>query len=197
MHLRLRVESQPAGWSPTGHRTLTRDPPPLFGVGRDLCRAHDINEPFHRDEVNRGGDGHGQQPGGRYLPAWIPRTHHYPLVGRAGQRACRPDWSAKNRGAHRARHYGTSQFARNKKLIAAQSRRGHRTLDVLLPRNSREDRGRNGGRTKSPNSGSEDGLRAKCLIWLVGAARFELATPSPPDWCANRAALRSADAAGL
>src|SRR5215475_5125585 len=28
---------------------------------------------------------------------------------------------------------------------------------------------------------------------LVGAARFELATPSPPDWCANRAALRSAD----
>jgi hypothetical protein len=29
------------------------------------------------------------------------------------------------------------------------------------------------------------------LIYLVGAARFELATPSPPDWCANRAALRS------
>ena len=27
--------------------------------------------------------------------------------------------------------------------------------------------------------------------FLVGAARFELATPSPPDWCANRAALRS------
>ena len=26
---------------------------------------------------------------------------------------------------------------------------------------------------------------------LVGAARFELATPSPPDWCANQAALRS------
>src|SRR5215470_7046270 len=29
------------------------------------------------------------------------------------------------------------------------------------------------------------------LSFLVGAARFELATPSPPDWCANRAALRS------
>ena len=28
---------------------------------------------------------------------------------------------------------------------------------------------------------------------MVGAARFELATPSPPDWCANRAALRSED----
>jgi hypothetical protein len=28
-------------------------------------------------------------------------------------------------------------------------------------------------------------------LFLVGAARFELATPSPPDWCANRAALRS------
>src|ERR1700731_474169 len=27
---------------------------------------------------------------------------------------------------------------------------------------------------------------------LVGAPRFELGTPSPPDWCANRAALRSA-----
>ena len=26
---------------------------------------------------------------------------------------------------------------------------------------------------------------------LVGAERFELSTPSPPDWCANRAALRS------
>jgi hypothetical protein len=26
---------------------------------------------------------------------------------------------------------------------------------------------------------------------MVGAPRFELGTPSPPDWCANRAALRS------
>src|ERR1700753_2423220 len=32
---------------------------------------------------------------------------------------------------------------------------------------------------------------AKCLFYLVGAPRFELGTPSPPDWCANRAALRS------
>ncbi len=32
---------------------------------------------------------------------------------------------------------------------------------------------------------------------LVGAPRFELGTPSPPDWCANRAALRSENAAGL
>src|SRR5262249_7214552 len=32
---------------------------------------------------------------------------------------------------------------------------------------------------------------AKPLILLVGAPRFELGTPSPPDWCANRAALRS------
>ena len=30
---------------------------------------------------------------------------------------------------------------------------------------------------------------------MVGAARFELATPSPPDWCANRAALRSDEGA--
>ena len=29
------------------------------------------------------------------------------------------------------------------------------------------------------------------LKGLVGAAGFEPATPSPPDWCANRAALRS------
>src|SRR5207245_5211673 len=34
---------------------------------------------------------------------------------------------------------------------------------------------------------------SKCLILLVGAPRFELGTPSPPDWCANRAALRSAN----
>ena len=31
----------------------------------------------------------------------------------------------------------------------------------------------------------------KCFILMVGAPRFELGTPSPPDWCANRAALRS------
>ena len=31
----------------------------------------------------------------------------------------------------------------------------------------------------------------KSLISLVGAGRFELPTPSPPDWCANQAALRS------
>src|SRR5580658_9625046 len=29
------------------------------------------------------------------------------------------------------------------------------------------------------------------IFLLVGAARFELATPSPPDWCANQAAPRS------
>jgi hypothetical protein len=34
-------------------------------------------------------------------------------------------------------------------------------------------------------------LAANYLIYLVGAPRFELGTPSPPDWCANRAALRS------
>jgi hypothetical protein len=33
----------------------------------------------------------------------------------------------------------------------------------------------------------------KCLIALVGAPGFEPGTPSPPDWCANRAALRSAN----
>src|SRR5205085_4004764 len=30
------------------------------------------------------------------------------------------------------------------------------------------------------------------MVLVVGAPRFELGTPSPPDWCANRAALRSA-----
>src|SRR5215470_5398775 len=32
---------------------------------------------------------------------------------------------------------------------------------------------------------------SKSLILLVGAPGFEPGTPSPPDWCANRAALRS------
>ena len=31
---------------------------------------------------------------------------------------------------------------------------------------------------------------ANLLIYLVGAAGFEPTTPSPPDWCANRAAPR-------
>ena len=34
------------------------------------------------------------------------------------------------------------------------------------------------------------GFGAKSLIYLVGAAGFEPTTPSPPDWCANRAAPR-------
>ena len=29
------------------------------------------------------------------------------------------------------------------------------------------------------------------LAIMVGAERFELSTPSPPDWCANQAAPRS------
>src|ERR1051325_2220327 len=32
---------------------------------------------------------------------------------------------------------------------------------------------------------------------LVGAERFELSTPSPPDWCANQAAPRSDRRAAL
>src|SRR5215471_15308638 len=35
-------------------------------------------------------------------------------------------------------------------------------------------------------------ITTNSLISLVGAGRFELPTPSPPDWCANQAALRSA-----
>ena len=34
-------------------------------------------------------------------------------------------------------------------------------------------------------------------VLVVGAPRFELGTPSPPDWCATRAALRSAGTSGL
>ena len=37
-------------------------------------------------------------------------------------------------------------------------------------------------------------MSIKSLICLVGAPRFELGTPCPPDRCANRAALRSAKA---
>ena len=33
-------------------------------------------------------------------------------------------------------------------------------------------------------------LSGNLLIFLVGAAGFEPTTPSPPDWCANRAAPR-------
>ena len=48
----------------------------------------------------------------------------------------------------------------------------------------------------------KNGMCKKCLILLVGAPGFEPGTPSPPDWCANRAALRSdrakiIDAVGL
>ncbi len=50
-----------------------------------------------------------------------------------------------------------------------------------------------------PGVGAAPMARAALLRWdspmsgrLVGAPRFELGTPSPPDWCANRAALRSA-----
>jgi hypothetical protein len=42
-----------------------------------------------------------------------------------------------------------------------------------------------------PEKALKSNPRSLDLRNLVGAARFELATPSPPDWCANRAALRS------
>ncbi len=38
---------------------------------------------------------------------------------------------------------------------------------------------------------SAQSICSKSLSLVVGAPRFELGTPSPPDWCANRAALRS------
>ena len=39
-------------------------------------------------------------------------------------------------------------------------------------------------------SHSNDFAPQACLVFLVGAAGFEPTTPSPPDWCANRAAPR-------
>jgi hypothetical protein len=48
-----------------------------------------------------------------------------------------------------------------------------------------------GDPTGTPKEISENTISANYLIVLVGAGRFELPTPSPPDWCANQAALRS------
>ena len=41
------------------------------------------------------------------------------------------------------------------------------------------------------NNSCGTSIHTNLLILLVGAGRFELPTPSPPDWCANQAALRS------
>ena len=71
---------------------------------------------------------------------------------------------------------------------------------MVLPRFT--DVGRRWGEFLAPNGSKSflghDTVRPchrpgyrKCLILLVGAGRFELPTPSPPDWCANQAALRS------
>ena len=46
--------------------------------------------------------------------------------------------------------------------------------------------------TGTPGHFQERPISAKSLIQLVGARGFEPPTPSPPDWCANQAALRSA-----
>jgi len=90
--------------------------------------AQAINEPRHWDEIDRGSNGHRQQPGGCHLPPGIPSTHHYPLIGRAGQRACCAlGWPETGRSPRDA-DYGTSRFARNRKLIAARSRPGNRMV---------------------------------------------------------------------
>jgi hypothetical protein len=73
----------------------------LFGVSRDLRGAHDINEPRHRNEVDHCRNGYCQQPGARYLPAWIPSAHHSPLSVARGSEPVGAMVGEKQ-GAHRA-----------------------------------------------------------------------------------------------
>src|SRR6266446_1437216 len=47
------------------------------------------------------------------------------------------------------------------------------------------------GRERANRAAQMTNVGAKYL--MVGAPGFEPGTPSPPDWCANRAALRSAE----
>jgi hypothetical protein len=90
--------------------------PLLFGVSRDLCGAHDIDEPRHWNEVDHRSNGYCQQPGTRYLPAWIPSAHHSPLSVARGSEPVGAIGRRKTGRSPRARHYATSHLARNKKL---------------------------------------------------------------------------------
>jgi hypothetical protein len=101
-----------------------------LGVSRDRggLVAQAINEPRHWDEIDRGSNGHRQQPGGCHLPPGIPRTHHDPLsVARGSEPVDALGWRETGRSP-RNRDYDTSQLARNKKLIAARSRPGNRVV---------------------------------------------------------------------
>ena len=89
-------------------------PLPLFGVSRDLSRADDVNEPRYRDEIDHRSNDHRKQPGGCYLP---PSTHHSPLSVARGSEPVGALGRRKTGRSPRGRHYATSQFARNKKVI--------------------------------------------------------------------------------
>lgn len=55
----------------------------------------------------------------------------------------------------------------------------------------RQPGGTQGGRAEQMPGAANGRPPVQLREMMVGAGRFELPTPSPPDWCANRAALRS------
>lgn len=95
--------------------------------------------------------------------------------------------SSRNYWNHDANRAARSQFRRQKSAGQPESAFGSALPE---PNVARAGRGVV-GRTKRELS-----VRTGCTTLilpgiLVGAAGFEPTTPSPPDWCANRAALRS------
>jgi hypothetical protein len=71
----------------------------------------------------------------------------------------------------------------------ARQTRGHSASRVkqAFPDQNRRRNGALAGQGRFSGFGAS----LKSLSCMVGAERFELSTPSPPDWCANLAAPRS------
>ena len=140
-------------------------------------------------------------------PADIPilrlRTPTQQVGARGGDQLDEPDAMRPASGEPRARLGAARGVCRGAILAPASYPSSHARSRARprAPCGFRNFRGSAAGAALlsicSPGRFLESKLSKKCLVLLVGAARFELATPSPPDWCANRAALRSADAAGL
>jgi hypothetical protein len=105
-------------------------------------------------------------------------------------------WAMGGEGQRRQRRRARLR-SRWQRELASTPRRGTRFRPKVLRHRRAALRAMNRARPKSAarnRSQLDDRVTGRNTpLNVVGAPGFEPGTPSPPDWCANRAALRSAN----